>query len=173
MLCNSSLSLILLAALTLGLGACGSESTEECAGVFRAETSTRTDIRLNEILAGSDDGMPDWIELYNQSEAPVDVGCWSVVDQTSKHVPWLIPMGTIVQPKGFHVIRADDSGVYGFNFGLGKGDMVLLRDPDGLIADEASWKNGEAPKDQSWGRIPDGSGPFQTLATPTEGSANK
>ena len=49
---------------------------------------------------------------------------------------------------------------------------MRLFDATGASVDQTTWADGQALVGTSWGRYPDGTGPFATLATPTEGTAN-
>jgi len=158
-----------LAAALLG---CGSDPAEDCNAFPRAGKSTRTEVVVNEVFARSAAALPDWIELFNRGDASMDVGCWSVIDQSALHEPYLIPPGTVIPPAGFLVIRRDDTGGSGFTFGFGTNDTAILRDSEGLVADQTSWEGEQAPPDKTWGRRPDGTGAFHTLATPSEGAPN-
>lgn len=87
----------------------------------------------------------DWIELYNTSDAAVDISGWHLSDKESKPEKWAIPSGTIL-PAGGHLVflcsgrdrTVVDEGEteYHTNFKLSQtegGDIVLLSDPAGDI----------------------------------------
>ncbi len=42
-----------------------------------------TNVVINELLAHSHAGDPDWIELYNATDASVDIGGWVLRDSNS------------------------------------------------------------------------------------------
>lgn len=60
-------------------------------------------IVINELLAHSHDTAPDWIELYNLSSAPVDLGGWMFSDDENDPNKYRITDGTIVEPNDFIV----------------------------------------------------------------------
>lgn len=127
---------------------------------------------VNEVVAAAADGGPDWIELYNGGAAAADIGGWVLRDDDDTHA-WTVPDGTTVPAGGFLVLsETDGAGGAGFEFGLGAADRVRLFDPAGALVDETAWTELAAPAGQSWGRWPDGSGPFATLEAPTPGQPN-
>jgi hypothetical protein len=64
-------------------------------------------IVINEVLAHSHDKAPDWIELYNTSSVPVDIGGWSLSQSQSNLDEYEIPRGTVVEPNGYIVFYED------------------------------------------------------------------
>lgn len=56
---------------------------------------------------------------------------------------------------------------------MGADDAVFLYAPDGALIDAADWEVDEAPIGRSYGRFPDGTGPFFTLDLPTPGEPNR
>ncbi|MFT7622813.1 MAG: hypothetical protein ACI9WU_001988 [Myxococcota bacterium] len=144
-----------------------------CAVAVTDEPRGATDVVVNEVMAQSQDGSPDWIELYNRGGSAVDIGCWSVIDKSSKHIPFFLAPGVTIEAGGFHVLVRDKTGDSGFTWGFASdGDRAILRDDAGLIADETQWDAGQAQSGNTWGRSPDGTGDFATLLTPTMGAVN-
>jgi len=64
---------------------------------------------INELLAHSHDTAPDWIELYNFSSAPVDLGGWTLSDEADDLAKYVIPSGTIIEPNGYAVFYEDET----------------------------------------------------------------
>ncbi|MDP6942803.1 MAG: lamin tail domain-containing protein [Myxococcota bacterium] len=122
---------------------------------------------INEIAA---DGAPeDWIELLNRSDETVDLGGWTLTDDDPEHVHAFAD-GHTLGAGAYLLLLRDDAG--GFAFGLGGSDAVNLRAPDDTLVDSTEWVGGQSPKEHAWGRIPNGSGDFMTLETPTPGGPN-
>ena len=142
-------------------------------GIRSSDVSTPLgSIVINEIVARPDDGDPDWVELWVSSDVPVSLDAYRLVDSNPDHEPAPIGSGT-AEPGTFIVIHARGAeaveGELGFK--LGASDALTLS-RDGVVVDELSWSDGEAPETTSFGRLPDGSGPGQTL-TPTPGAPNE
>ncbi|MBN1845311.1 MAG: lamin tail domain-containing protein, partial [Sedimentisphaerales bacterium] len=90
---------------------------------------------------------PDWLELYNPSEATVDLGGCYLTDNSADRTKWPIPAGTILPGGGYLVIFAssklqedypdnfpfvDDLGYLHTNFSLNnEGEYLALVRPDG------------------------------------------
>lgn len=61
-------------------------------------------IVINEVLAHAHAEASDWIELYNVSSVPVDIGGWFLSDTETELLRYRIPAGTIVDPCGYVVL---------------------------------------------------------------------
>lgn len=61
-------------------------------------------IVINEILAHAHAEASDWIELYNVSGIPVDIGGWFLSDKENELDRYRIPANTIVDPCGYVVL---------------------------------------------------------------------
>ena len=73
----------------------------------------RQNVVINEVMPSNgrslvdQDGEPsDWIELYNPTNQPVDLGGWYLSDDQNKLAKWPIPADTWLQPGEFLVIWA-------------------------------------------------------------------
>lgn len=64
-------------------------------------------IVINELLAHSHDISPDWIELHNVSDVPVDIGGWFLSDNEQDLYKYRIEDGTVVEPNGYVVFHED------------------------------------------------------------------
>ncbi len=120
----------------------------------------------------------DWIELYNAGPTPIDVSQMYLTDDVSEPRRWQIPDDgasvTTIPPQGYLLIWADndlnDAGLH-TSFGLGAdGDEVALYDTDGSTLIDWIRFDRQRP-DVSWGREPDASPDWVTLA-PTPGASN-
>jgi hypothetical protein len=74
-----------------------------------------------------DDG-DEWIELYNASQTPVDVGGWRLTNRQGKGM-YRIPRGTVLKPGAFMVLYGKETGLVLAESGdavelLGPGDRV-------------------------------------------------
>lgn len=74
-------------------------------------------IRINEICSSNKDNFydekfdtPDWIELYNFSDEPVNLSNWSISDKSDYSSAWQLP-DTIIQPGGYFVVCASDRAI--------------------------------------------------------------
>lgn len=127
---------------------------------------------VNEVVATALDGGPDWVELFNGGDAAVDISGWALRDEDDAH-EYFFPDGSSLPPGGYLVVEAAVvEGGEGFPFGLGGADAVRLFDTEGVLVDQTAWVEGAAPAGRSWGRYPNGTGPFATLSAPTQGALN-
>jgi len=141
---------------------------------------------INEFLASNDaayadenGGFDDWFELYNGTEAAINIGGMYVSDDLTDLTNWQIPDTdstlTIVQPGEFLLIWADeeiDQGVLHVNIKLsGDGEDIALTDADGTTIID-SYTFGVQTTDVSKGRSPDGGATWQFFTVPTPGGPN-
>ncbi len=125
---------------------------------------------FNEIMST---GNPDWIELYNIGEQPVDIQGYVVYDDIANK--YSLPAGHTIQPGGFLLLYCDDQGT-GLNlpFKLSSaGESITLEQPDGKPIDHVifpAMDNGE-----TYARFPDGTGLWQVtgFATPEKSNGDK
>ena len=130
--------------------------------------SSKSALRINEIVAATDKPYDDWLELYNASDGDVSLAGYELRDDSSF---WRLPGGTI-QAGGFHLVICDGSGKGGkasFKLDAG-GETVSIYDEGGAMLDSVTFP--KLAKMTSWGRIPDGDGSWTRLGKPTPGAAN-
>jgi len=92
------------------------------------------DVVINELLANSPGGQPDWIELHNTTGAVIDIGGWLLSDNPDNPFKYEIPSGTTINPYGYivfyedvHFGNANDTGSYE-SFALSNnGEQLTLR----------------------------------------------
>jgi hypothetical protein len=119
-------------------------------------------VRINEVE--SNGGVPgDWIEVINAGTATVDISNWIVKDNDDTRTTRL-PAGTTLAAGARYVIEEALMG-----FGLGAADAARIYDAAGTLIDSYTWT---AHATQTYGRCPDGSGPFIDTGAPTKGTAN-
>lgn len=149
-----------------------------------------TTIFVNEVyIDGSKDfvaegwnGALDFIELYNGTDADVDLSGWEMYDDKGED-KFAIPAGTIIPAGGFVVFQAydkksgvDNDGTF-FEFGLGKsGDWVFLYKPGKTELVDRVEIPGLADEDEdkgyTYGRTTDGGSEFSLFTTATYGTSN-
>lgn len=65
---------------------------------------------INEVLAHSHDNAPDWLELYNTTDNPVDISGWYLSDEDHPDLKkYRIAEGTVIPPKSYFVFTEDDN----------------------------------------------------------------
>ncbi len=138
-----------------------------CAGES-APTPSGAPVACNEV----DIHGRDWVEFVNPGTVAVDLSGWGLTDELDDaDKRWLLPAGSVVPPGGFLVVKGEqtDGDGTGFGFGLKAGDTLYLVDAGGelRLADDI----GDPPDGRTWGRYPDGSGPWQPTV-PTQGFGN-
>ncbi len=158
------------------------------AGIFypaRAEhefytlTATSTNasagqIVINELLADNVglqkdeyNDTEDWIELYNTTNQVIDLSNCYLSDNPGNLKKWKIPANTFILPNGYQTIWTDDDAwqqILHANFSISKDSGHLYFSlPDTTISDQVIF--GTQTTNVSYGRYPNGSGPFVTMNT--------
>ncbi len=138
---------------------------------INVNTTTSSDVVMNEIYTRGTSSDPDWIELYNSSASTIDISGFKIYDsggQSGSKPKKEFPSGSVISPNGFLVIVTDDTSASGFGLS-NSGEKVWLENTSGLIADSVTFS--ALTVDQSYGRIPDG-GVWQIMDTITRGISN-
>lgn len=131
----------------------------------------------NETTIADEDGdYEDWVELWNLGEDPVNLEGWGLSDTESEPFRWVFP-AVILQPDEFMLVwcskknRAVADAPLHTNYGISaSGEAVYLTRSSGELADFAPATQLQA--DISWGRYPDGTGPWFFFDEPTPGALN-
>jgi hypothetical protein len=178
---------ITLAEKTPGASNDGSEPVE--GGLIINEFMCSNDSTF--IPDGGPDDFPDWIEIYNTGDDPIDIGGWylteSLADTMLYQIPTDIPEQTLIPGHGYLVLKANGVGEglhLSFKLGSGGDDIGLSQDGASYV-DALSYGNGAGggtpvetpPTDMSAGRDADGSAVWvvfdpNTELGPTPGTSN-
>jgi hypothetical protein len=123
---------------------------------------------INEVAAA---GEPDdWFELYNGGDVAVDLNGWSYTDDLEGEPGRaLFSAGTMLDPGDYLLVSlaSEDPG-----FSLGGDEELTIQDADGRVVDRVDWDEDDSPEGGSFARIPNGTGAFKTVLSPTPGAAN-
>ncbi|WP_169853001.1 lamin tail domain-containing protein [Anaerohalosphaera lusitana] len=140
-------------------------------------------IKINEILAHSHSDAPDWIELHNTTDEPINIGGWFISDKEAEPTRYRIALGTVIPAGGYLVLYEDqhfgnpsDPGCNTpFAFSE-NGETAYLRSasshqPTGYVEQEDF---GPSATGVSFGRyeLSDGTHDFTAMRTQTPGQPN-
>ncbi len=119
------------------------------------------------------EGDNEWVEIYNQTNVPLDISGWQICDNTSCDI---IPAASPILGEGFAVISVTGT-TWGYwdippevvkivlaDGKIGNGlsndaDELTLKRPDGVVIDQMSWGPGgspDVPEGNMLGRNPNG-----------------
>jgi len=133
---------------------------------------------INELFSRGVAGELDWIEVYNNSDVPVNISGYKIYDsggQSGSKAKMEFPAGTTLAARGFYAIVVDDAATAypaGSNFGLSSGgDEVWLESSAGFVIDNVALP-AVADATHSYGRKPDGSNTWFILTVRTKGTSN-
>ena len=111
--------------------------------------------------------LDEYIELYNATDAAVDLSGWMLDDREGGTRPWRLPEGTMIQARGFLLFFRKETGI-ALNNG---GDSVRLLAPDGVTeGDRMDYDHSSA--DIPWSRAGDGDGTWTESYPPSPGGPN-
>lgn len=162
----------------------GTGSFQNMTPTFNAANSissiASSDLVINEFLASNtavqadqDGEFDDWVELYNKGNASIDLSIYSLSDDKTALNTFTFPAGTILAPDSFVIVWADgDTAQVGLHadFKLSSGgETFYLSDTSNSIIDSIQY--GTQTTDISYGRFPNGTGNFQSMA-PTFNAVN-
>jgi hypothetical protein len=141
------------------------------------------DVVINEFMAsnsasfedtGYPGSFPDWIEIINLRDHPVDLAGYTITDDLQECDKHTLAEGLTVEAGGYLILWADadeEEGDTHLNFKLEmEGEQLGLCDPDGEPVTKLQY--GQQVTDYSAARFPDGSSTWDFDDTPTPGEAN-
>lgn len=140
-------------------------------------------VAINEVMASNsvtvadeDGDYPDWIELFNTSNSPINLGGYGLSDNYEDPFKWIFPE-VFIEPGEFLLVWASrkDRRTPGqplhTNYAISAaGEEIILTSPDGTLLD--SLPPTPIPIDVSLGRQPDGTGEWFFFEEPTPGAPN-
>ena len=142
----------------------------------------------NIVVPGDNGDFPDWIEIYNTGDTPIDMGGWYVSDDKEDYMAYQLPTDnselTTVPAKGYLIIYCDGLGEglhSSFKLSSG-GEAVIISEDGATISDGGEYCDTgcdlmNPPTDNSYGRNGDGQNDWimftpDTDTPPTPGKAN-
>ncbi|MDE0675725.1 MAG: CotH kinase family protein [Acidimicrobiaceae bacterium] len=139
-------------------------------GPDQSGTALDVGVVINEVAAKGDP--LDWFELHNASREPIALDGFEMADDLNdvgKRVPF--PAGTVIGPGEYLQFSLDKEAWPGF--ALGSDEELGIWLLDGTLVASVDWAEGQSGADQSYARVPDVTGRFETVDTPTPGAANR
>jgi len=125
---------------------------------------------INEIMYNSTGSDEEWVELYNNTDQPMSLENWKLLDNDAVHTPITIPAGYTIDAYGYFTIEVATSGAFPFtpdydgsgNFNFtNTNDVVRLYNASGILIDIVSFGDSDP-----WPTSPDGYGPSLSLFHP-------
>ena len=131
------------------------------------------DVVINEVLAHTDPPQEDVVELRNLTTNAVSLAGWYLSDDNTVRKKYRFPAGSLIPPQGYLVVYQYQMTNSVIPFSLSsKGDGIFLSeadDADKIIRYVDQYQYEPSQNGFSFGRYPDGTGEFTTLAAPTFG----
>jgi hypothetical protein len=139
-------------------------------GVAGLEAERR--VVINEVLANPLGNGSDFIELFNATTAPVDIGNGCISDSRRGYFRYQIELPTNIPPRGHQSFIANELG---FGLSARDGEELFLTEAaaDGKsVRFVDTMEFGPTAPGISLGRWPDGDGSLRPLRRPSPGDAN-
>jgi hypothetical protein len=138
---------------------------------------------INELLASSPPGQPDWIELHNTTGGTINLGGWFLSDDADDLMKYEIAAGTQIAAGGYlvfdqdhHFGNAGDPGAHDTFALSGDGETIYLHSGvDGVLGGYSEQEKFDASEPGvTLGRYEKSTGTsnFVALSIPTPGAAN-
>lgn len=137
-------------------------------------------IVLNELMAKNDTTIADnygdfddWIEIANNGPVDVNLSGYYLSDDTENPFIFAFP-DTVIQPGDYFIVWADDEPFQGpmhAEFKLSSSGESLCLQYSLLLVDQVTFP--ELEEDISYGRWPDGTGPWEVLSVASPGATNQ
>jgi hypothetical protein len=129
--------------------------------------STAAHVVINEFEQNplGEDRDHEWIELFNPTRQPVDIGNWIIFTTHGDIESYVIPAGTVIMPGGFCHVPLP--GLFIDN----EQDSLILLNALGQTVDQTPSKTDNDDDARSWQRFPDGSDNWP-FAPSTRGTIN-
>jgi hypothetical protein len=142
-------------------------------------TANTNGLVINEVMIANDStqadnqgDFDDWVELYNNSNAPISLNGLYLSDNFNNPTKWAFP-DTVIAANGYLIIWADNDTIanelHAFFKLNANGEELMIADGNGLVIDSVSFDS--IGTDVTWGRYPNGTGSFRLLS-PTFNAAN-
>ena len=125
----------------------------------------------------------DWVEFYNPTNSPINIGGFWLSDDILDPMKYEIPATINVPANGYKIILISGVGNYdpsylgqtntSFKVTQSNGEDIVFSDPIGNILESYDF-NVISPNqmNQSYGRVPNGSGAMVIQTNPSEGASN-
>lgn len=145
--------------------------------------SSAQNLVINEILTSNtltnvdeDDSYQDWVELYNGSGAAVNLSGYGLSDDPALPFKWVFP-AQVMAPGSYLLVYCSDKNrtvvdqPLHTNFKISSaGEAITLTNGASVTVDQVPAT--AIPSDISFGRLPNGTGPFVFFTDVTEGAQN-
>lgn len=127
---------------------------------YKALAQDYSSVKINEIYPTPSEGK-EWVEIYNPNQ--LDINSWKIEELTTSGNTTTHELGNL----GNNIFIVYEFSTNKLNSG---GDTVTLKDQNNNVIDYYTYSNDKT--NQSFSRIPDGTGDFVLTSTPTKGSNN-
>lgn len=140
-----------------------------------------TGVVINEVYTFSDQSVAedlDWIELYNTTDAAIDLTGALLWEGGGSEEAWTFPEGSVIEAKGYFVVDCDkfmllNNPVKYPSWGLSKGpdEVIVLANTDFTVVDQIALPS--MNENETYGRSDDGAEEWVIFQMGTKGAKNE
>jgi hypothetical protein len=124
--------------------------------IYSVPSYERNDLVINEIMYDPETNNSEYVEFYNLSPEPINIGGWKFEDENG-NANKLIEASFVIQPKEYFILIADSTALVNYNLfeyenknivgesSLGlvnTGELILLKDVRGNVIDSVFYSDG-------------------------------
>ncbi len=107
-------------------------------------------VQINEVMTSNKGSVPDetgdfpdWIEVYNNTDSPLDISGFGLTDELISAAKWTFPEGAVIPARGYLVVFCSGDptrGTMHTPFKLSASDDVILSNVSGKVVDSITLK---------------------------------
>jgi hypothetical protein len=107
-------------------------------------------VEINEVMTSNKGAVPDetgdfpdWVEIYNNTDASLDISGYGLTDDLISAAKWTFPEGSVIEPRGYLVVFCSGDTTRGkmhAPFKLSASDEVILSTVSGKVVDSITLK---------------------------------
>jgi len=119
-------------------------------GGGKVDDSNLGQIEINEVMTSNKGSVPDetgdfpdWIEVYNNTDNPLDISGFGLTDELISAAKWTFPEGSVIPARGYLVVFCSGDPTRGklhTPFKLSASDEVILSSVSGKVVDSIALK---------------------------------
>ena len=114
----------------------------------RTDAETAAQVEINEVMTSNKGSVPDetgnfpdWLEIYNNTDAALDISGYGLSDNLLSAAKWTFPSGSVIPARGYLVVFCSGDvkrGKMHAAFKLSASDEVILSTVSGKVVDSIS-----------------------------------
>ena len=115
------------------------------------DAATTAQVEINEVMTSNKGtvpdetgAFPDWVEIYNNTDAALDISGYGLSDDLLSAAKWTFPDGSVIPARGYLVVFCSGDVTRGkmhAGFKLSASDEVILSTVSGTVVDSIALRS--------------------------------